>query len=158
MENKIQQSIDDVKKFKENLNSSIKEVDEVRNNEISEDDEKQEPYFVLLEGISDSIINILQQETVSKLFQDISKNIGEDTTKSLIDLLTITMTYSSYNAISFYDNLLKEELTKQFDNYGEHLNAAIGSIKAHDSVLSVFGKRLTDLENIDKINNIEKSL
>jgi hypothetical protein len=154
MQNNLNDSINEIKDFSKNVEEAINNED----NELTEEEKKEEPDYLLYNAISETSISILQQESVIKLFEKISDKLGDDITKSLIELMTLTMTHSAFNAIVFYDGLLKGELTNQFDHYGNHLNNTSAIVRSHDSVLEVFGKRITDLENKLKIDEINKSL
>ena len=154
MENNLNQSIDEIKAFTKVINDAMKKEE----NNLSEKEKQEEPDYLLYNSISESSIEILQQESVLKLFNQIGDKLGSDIAKSLTELMAIAMTHSAYSAILFYDGLLKKELTNQFNHYGEHLNDATAIVKSHDSVLEVFGNRLTDLESKNKIDNINKTL
>lgn len=152
----LNDSVNDINKMKDIINEKI--INDDTDDMLTEEEKKQEPDLLLYNAISESSIQILQQETVVNLFKYLSTKFDEDVIKSIIELITLTMTQSAYNAIVFYDNLLKEELTNQFDNYGKHLNDTTAIAKSHDAVLQVFGQRITDLENINKIKNIKDSI
>lgn len=130
----------------------------MKSGKCTAEDEKQEPGYLLFKAISESSIEILQQPSVVELFKKVSENIGEDVSKSLVELLAISMSHSAHNAIIFYDQMLKGELTRQFDHYGDHLNAIGGTVRSHDSVLEVFSKRLSKIETTLKLNEVKSEI
>lgn len=151
----LDKSVEDILKFKEKLENGAENTEDVKSGKCTAEDEKQEPGYILYNAISESSIEILKQPTVVKFFENISKDIGEDFSKSLVELLAICMSHSAYTAITFYDQMLKGELTKQFDHYGDHLNAIGGTVKSHDAVLEVFSKRLSELEKKNKLDSVK---
>lgn len=154
----LDRSIDDILKYRENLEKCAENTEDVKKGNCTAEDEKQEPGYLLYQAISESSIAILQQPTVVKLFETISKDVGEDLAKSLVELFAISMSNSAYNAITFYDQLLKGELTKQFDHYGDYLNATTATVKAHDGVLEVLNKRVSDIENNIKLREVKDQI
>lgn len=151
--NPLNQSIDDMKKFKEKLEEATHHTEDVENGDATPEEEQHEPDYILYQAIADNSIQIMQMDEVINLFTKISNSVGGDITKDLITLLTIIMTNSAYSAISFYDNLLKDELQAQFvnigdafNNIGADVNAHTGAISVHKASLEAIEKRLKALE------------
>jgi division protein CdvB (Snf7/Vps24/ESCRT-III family) len=151
--NPLNESIDDIKGFKEKLKEATKFTEDVKNGDATPEDEQQEPDYILYQAIADSSIQIMQMDEVINLFSKLSSKLTEPLTKDLITLLTIVMTNSSYNAISFYDNLLKDELQAQFQAICDAFNQMAGEVHAHTGVFEVYKKRLDTIES--RLNKLE---
>lgn len=157
MENKdiFADAIQELEDLRKVMIKAAEESEDVKEGNCTEDDEKSEPAFILFDQISKSSISMLKQPIAEKIFNEIQEKLGYDTTKGLIELFVVTMTHSAHNAILFYDDLLKQELTKQFDHMGEYINNANADIKAHKAVLEVFRKDLNEIKSkllIDQFN------
>lgn len=124
----------------ENLRKHVKEA-------AGRSENKDDGSYVLYDMIIESVINILNSESVKKSFTALSSKLGTETVKPLVELLTICMTNSAQNAIVIYDDLLKQELTKQFDRLGDALNNCIATVNAHDGAIKVLRKSITDVKN-----------
>lgn len=160
-QNPMSESIEDLKKIKEVVSNSAKDTEAVKEGVVSEEEKKKEPSFVLFDAIAESSISILQTEGVLTAFQGIAPVLGKEGTKSLIDLITIIMTQSSYYAILQYDEMLKSELDKHFDNIVNNINICKSDLDAYKATLQVFSRSLNEIKKklqIDdfiKENNVE---
>lgn len=154
----LEKSVEEILKYRDNLLKKVENSQDVKDGNCTADDEKKEPGFLLYNAIIESSVEILQKEPVVKLFSELSGVIGEDTSHKFVELLAICMSQSAYNAITFYDQLLKGEITMQFDHYGKHLNALGAEVNAHKGSLEVFQKRLSDIENTIKINEVKSKI
>lgn len=152
----LNNSIDDIKKWQDALHKQAEESEDVKNKKCTIEDEKREPAFMLYNQIAETSVKLLQLPEIVAAFAMLSKSIGEDEAKTLVEVLALTMTQSAYQAICFYDELLKAELTKQFDNVGEHLNTTRADVEAHSGVLAVFRKQLSEIQNKMKIETFTK--
>lgn len=152
----LDKSVEDLNRWKEDINKSAEEAEDVKEGRCTAEEERKEPAYVLYNQIAESSIHILQLPEIVSTFAMISETVGEKTGKALVELMAIAMSQSAYQAICFYDELLKEELSKQFNHVGEHLNIARADIDAHTSALSVFRKQLNDIQNKMKIDTFTK--
>lgn len=140
----------------ENLNKTAEAVDKTTredNKENNSTDENNDPAFVLYNTIANNAVELLQNETVIETFRKLSPVLGNDGTKSMIEMFSILLTQSAYQAVLFYDNLLKEELSAQFNHFATHINTARADIEAHHGALTVFRKQLGEIQtklNIEK--------
>ena len=133
--------------LREHLRKSVEMSEDVKNGYSTPEEERQEPSYVLYDSIIESVIDILQSETVQKSFETLAKETSPETAKALIELLSVCMANSAHHAIVLYDNMLKAELDKQFDRYGDTLNNCIATVNAHDGVLKVLRKSISDLKS-----------
>lgn len=160
-QNPMSNSIDDLNKIKSVVKDSAKETEAVKEGVVTEEEKQKEPAFALFDSIANSSIEILQSEGVVKAFSGIAPALGEEGTKSLIDLITIVMIQSSYYAILQYDEMLKSELDKHFDAIVNNLNICKSDLEAYKSALQVFRKSLNEvkstlqIEGFKKENNVE---
>ena len=151
-------SIENIKDFQKKMEDASGNTEDVRSGMSTKEEEQQEPAYLLLNGIADTSVKILQMPTVAAFFEKLSNKLGSDLTHDLIEVLTIIMSNSAYEAVVFYDELLKRELTKQFDNVGETFNKIGADVNAHNGVLSVFKARLDEIEKSLKIDKIKKDI
>lgn len=159
MNEPMNESINEIKDLQEKFNlaiqTSAENSEDVKNGICTANDEVNEPGNVLFNQIVENTVKILGDPEVKKAFVTIAKGIGSETTKALLDIISITMSYSAFQAITFYDDLLKRELTKQFDNVGNHINISKADIEAHKSVLQMFKKQIGDINNKLQIDEIK---
>ena len=157
MQNKtrLDESIKALNEFKQNLFKASENTEDVKNGDCTPEDERQEPDYKLYNSIADTSIEILKGETVANLFNKIADKLGEDLSKELCEVMAICMTHSAYQAVVFYDGLIKNELGKQFDHISDHLNSMAGVLNGHDGALQVFKSKINDLENEKKLSDIE---
>lgn len=150
MDNPMNDSIESIKNLKEKMKDVAAAEDLVKDGTMTQDEELQEPSYVLFNAIAETSIKLLETEPVIELFKALSEKLGPDVTKKLIEALTMMLTNSAYEALTFYDELLKEELTKQFENIGDVFANIGADVKAHNGAMEVFKKRLDDLERLVK--------
>lgn len=146
-ETPLNDSINDLRQCQENLKKKAAESEDVKEGKCTVEDELKEPAYLLYNQIAESSIRILQLPEVVKTFAKLSDKLGDDLAKSFVELLALTMTQSAHQAVLFYDDLLKAELTKQFDNVGEHLNDTRAVVEGHTGALSVFKTQLSEIQN-----------
>ena len=139
-------------------------IEDVINNTPDADGDSQtasEPDPVntaLFHQITEGTIQILQSPEIEKSLVTIGENMNMDqeSITSLINIIAIAMNNSAYQAILFYDDLLKAELTKQFDNIGHHINLGKADMEAFKSVLQIHQKQIGEIRTILKIDTIKK--
>lgn len=141
----------------ENLQKTVDSVDEAtKDKESKQDDENKDPAYVFYNAIANTSVELLQNPNVVDTFKKLANSLGEDVTKSLIEMFAIMLTQSAYNAVIFYDSLLKSELAKQFNHFAEHLNMAKADINAHKGALKVFRQQLGDIQTKLKIEKFQE--
>ena len=131
------------------LKDSVQEMETLRKHiqdSVNMTDDKDDPTYVLYDSIIESVIDILNSEAAKNSFNVLSAKLGADAIKPLIDLMAVCMANSAHHAVCIYDNMLKEELSRNFDTYGESLNKCIALVNAHDGAIKVFRKTLTDIK------------
>ena len=143
----LKDSLKEMLLLREHLRKSVEMSEDVKNGYSTPEEERQEPSYILYDSIIESVIDILQSETVYKSFETLAKETSPETAKALIELLSVCMANSAHHAIVLYDNMLKSELDKQFDRYGDTLNNCIATVNAHDGVLKVLRKSISDLKS-----------
>lgn len=150
----LKKSIESVKKASDELINIAKQSDDVKSGKCTLEEELKEPGYVLFRQISESSIKILENTAINQAVEELSEHIGKDATVHLAELITIAMTNAAYYAVLSYDDILKEELSKQFENISHHINLSKSDIEGHAAVLSVFRKRISDIEDRIKKSDI----
>ena len=143
--NLFDDAIKDLENMRRAMKESLKQSEEVKEGNNNEN-QINDPSYVLFDQITKSTIEILKQPELEKIFGKISETLGDDTAKGLIEIFSASMTHSAYEAIVFYDGLLKIELSNQFDNIGKFINNLAADIKAHNAVLEVHKKDINEIK------------
>ena len=130
--NPMQESIDDIGLTKEKMDKKA--------------DDKDEPGYILYSAILNTSKEILSSPVFAESFKKIEKVLGTEETKSLLTVLSLAMTHSSYNTIQLYDILLTENVNKMIGDINEELGTLRGTINGHQGAMEVFKKRLDKLE------------
>lgn len=146
---------DTINKFNKKTNDIDNETRKMDENN-DKDKENDNPGYILYNAIANSSIELLKNDTVINTFKKLSDKLGEDLSKSIVEMFAILLTQSSYQSVLFYDSLLKKELDIQFKHYTEHINIAKADISAHHDVLKVLRKQLNDIQDKLKIKEFEK--
>lgn len=152
----MQDSIDGLKHAKEVLDESIKNSQPVKDGKITAEEVQENPAYTLYNDITETTISILNDEKVRERFNIIASAIGGASTQALIELISIVMTHSAYQAIVNYDKNLWEIIGKQFEVFGNQQNMLKSSIDAHESVLRVFKEKINKLETNETIDKFTK--
>jgi len=146
--NPFNDTIDALKNTSKQVDEFTRKQDAKESSEpVNESKENTNPSFILYDSIATSSISLLEDNAVVNTFKKISESIGEETSKNLVELLVITMTQSAYNAIIFYDQLLKKELDTHFKAIANNMNILKADTDAHHEVLKVFKKQLGEIQN-----------
>lgn len=154
--NPFNNTINTLNERNKEVDKFTRKIDEEMKEDYNKNEENDNPAFILYNSITKTSIELLQSESAIETFKKIESKIGEDATKSMIEMFAIMLTQSSYDAVLTYDSLLKKELDKQFDHFAEHLNIAKADIEAHQGALTVFRKQLNEIQTkleISKIKN-----
>ncbi len=151
-QNSLEESVEKIKEFQKKLEEAAANTKDVKEGKATKEEEQQEPGYILFQGITETSIKILQMPIVAETLNGLADKLGDNTAKKLTEMLAIIMTNSAYCAINFYDELLKQELQKQFDNVGQYMSRISGDVHAHNSVLEIHQKRL---DAIDKAKTQE---
>lgn len=159
----IEKTINEIRDVQEKINEEAsKENDKTPKNgeESTPKPEDVSPGLgaVLFNQISETSIKILQTPAVEEGIIKIATNMNmdEESVTSLINIIAISMTNASLQAILFYDDLLKNELTKQMDNVSYHINLGKADIEGIKAAVQVHQKQIGSINNTLKINDIKK--
>lgn len=156
MANPLQHEIDSIRKAQAAAEKAASETDDVKEGRCTPEDEKAEPGFVLYNRIAESMIEIMQQPEVTNGFVKIGKILGEEVSTTLVSIIAMCTVTGAHNAIVFYDELLKKELSQNFELVSKRVNEAVADTAAFRGVLEVFKKKLDEIEKKDKISQIKK--
>jgi hypothetical protein len=156
--NAYQGMIDAVKAESEAFNKSLKELDKKKKENPDMENDGNEVGYVLYKAILDSNIRMMETKQVEDIFNKLSISIGEDSALSIVALFITCMNNSSYNALTFYDELLKGELNQQFEPMCTNINKNHIDIQTLTQVLEIHKKSISELKEAITINNINKEM
>ena len=139
--------VKEAQQFQKNLEEAAKHTKDVQDGKCTPEEEKEEPAFKLYNSIAESTVKILQNDVVQKGLMEIGEKLGPEVMSAMVQILTISMTYSAHEAVVFYDELLKQELQRNFNQMGEALNATNALVRAHDAMIKIHQKKIQELEN-----------
>jgi len=137
-------------------NATRKAAEEETGEPNNPEEANTDPAYVLYNTIANTSIELLQNEVVVKAFQKLASTTDAETSKCMIEMFAILLTQSAYNAILFYDELLKQELTKQFNHFADNINENRATINGHHSAMLVFRKQLNEIASKLKIEQFAK--
>jgi predicted HicB family RNase H-like nuclease len=143
----LKKTVNEIKDFKDFHSKKVEE---------SNDEEAKEPSHRLFHEISETTIKILQDPIMNQYFAEIAKELKEETVQQIVTVIAVCMTHSAYQAITFYDDLLKTELTKQFDNINHHINLSKADIEGIKAAFAILRKSQDEISKEIKINNFQK--
>lgn len=152
----LTETVDDIKEYQNKVKENAENSQDVKDGKCTKEEELKEPAYLLYNQIAEANIQILQMPPVVKAFEKLNESLGEDAAKTLVELLAILMTQSSHQAVLFYDDLLKQELKKQFDLYGDFLNNTIADVSGIKSAIEVIKTRLGNFERDKKVEQFSK--
>lgn len=161
--NPFRKSIEEIKEIQESMQKINKESStasvkgDVKNKDKVDKDTEPDAGVVLFNNISDTVIKIFETPEVVRRLNIISSNMNmdKDTVSSLIEIISLCVVHASYESVLFYDDLLKKELVKQFDNTVHHINLLKGESEAYKGVLQIHQKQINEIKNSLKINDIK---
>ena len=155
--NPLDESIETIKNMQKVIEEQIENSDDVKEGINTKEEEMQEPQNLLFTKISESVILTLQNPDIINGFAVIhNSGFGKEATEVLINIIAITAATTAFNAMTFYDGLLKEELTKQFDHIANHINNSKSDIQGIMSACEVYKKKIGELENQLKLMSSNK--
>lgn len=162
MNQHIENSINKMKEVQQRVEEAVSEQQaestDTENTEAPQQSTVDPVGNVLFNQITESTIKIMQSPEIEKSLVLIGENMkmDEKSIAALINVIAIAMTNSAHQAILFYDDLLKAELGKQFDNVGHHINLGKADMEAFKSVLQVHQKQMNEIKTALKLADIKK--
>lgn len=156
--NPFSDSIESMEKCKEAVEKAFTDKEEVKDGTVSEEEAKSNPAYRLFNGIADTSIEVLNMPSVAETMKEIGEKLGEETSKKLTTMLVLIITNVAFSAVNFYDDLLKEELNANFNEFGKMYTEAAATINAHTGVLEVLNKKVGDIENSLKEASIKEKI
>ena len=150
----LNDSIDEIRRFQENLNKAAETNDDVKAGISTPEEEKEEPEFQMYDVIAETTIKILQNEHVVNTFNELAKKVGDELTKSLIESISIMMTNSAFNAILWYDKLMEKNIVPQFNALVEKVNMLDADVTGYGGAIRVLKEKVSLIEKQSQINNL----
>ena len=152
----LDDSIKEIKRFKENLKEAAKTDDDVKNGIVTPEEEMKEPDFQIYDIIAETTIQILQNKRIVETFNKVSEKIGDELTKSIIEALSIAMTNSAFNAILWYDQMLEQEIVPQVNKLIEKVNGLDADVTGYSGAIRVLKEKVSELEKQKITEKLDK--
>jgi arsenate reductase-like glutaredoxin family protein len=126
------------------LNQAANEVKEIQDKVDAKLEEKcpeglESHENILFKEISSTVIKILTDPATTQSFKGIADKLGVDISKELVELVSTTVTFATYNAIAFYDGLIKEKISESLREIGD-------IIQTQGSDIQVLQMKIGDIE------------
>lgn len=156
----LQEEVNSIKEgqaaFEEKVDKFAKDSEDVKAGRCTEEDEKQEPELVLFRKITETTLGILQDPEMGACFKLMeTKGLDLEIIRALVRMMAIAMSTSAFNAISFYDELLKEELSKQFNHMGSHINTGKAESEVLRASINVIIAKMGEVTNKLQIDDLK---
>ena len=157
MNEHIQKSIDELNAANDKFQADVNGANN-NSNDNPQEDAFGQLGLRLFNQITETTIKIIETPEVENSIVTIATemNMGQKSISALINLIAVAMTNSAQQAILFYDDLLKDELTKQFDNIGKHINLGKADMEGFKAALQVHQKQIGEINKTLLLNNLKK--
>lgn len=126
--------------------------------ELTEDDVKSGPNYILYNGLIDSMIRVINLGTFTIPIESISRLEGPKIADDLGIILSTMAIYIAADTVNLYDSLLKKEISAHLQTIVNKVNECISDVVAHGSVLEVHNQRMTEIENQLKMISMKDQL
>ena len=147
---------DEMKKVVDELNAATEDV--IANAEKTKENKEDKLVPVLFKQISDTSIEILNSPEITVAFKLMEgEGISKKAISTLIQVIAISMSNAAYQSILFYDDLLKQELTRQFDNIGDHVNMTKADVEGIKAAIQVHTQKISDIDNVLILNKLKEN-
>ena len=164
-DNLFDKSIEECKEFQENIKKAAAESEDVKEGKVTVEDELNEPGAVLYNQIADAIIQIFSSELVSQkitsminLIPDLDKDTRLKIMKEVTELFSTITVNASYQAVVFYDELLKVELQNQLNHMVDGINITRSELEGYKMAMESFRKQLDDIKKKMKLEELKDQL
>lgn len=156
--NNLNEVIKDIKEQQKIVNKAIEDSidasEEVKEGLVDKEEAKNVG-VLLYNAILETVVDILNQPEVKTQYDIIKEKLDDKTMAALTSIIGVAASHAAYRAIIFHDNLLKEELIKQFDNLVMHINEDKKRIGLLETRMLVSEKRVEGIRTkliTDKIS------
>lgn len=138
---------------KENIDKQKEEKEKIRKDLEENENAEKTIADLLLEGIINNIERIVEIDNIKDPIMKLTATMDHEQVKQIISLIQSFSVFMVYNSILLYDDLLKDEIQKQLDHIGKHINLSKSDIEALKAAIKIHTK---DLSRINEYINIEK--
>lgn len=138
---------------KENIDKQKEEKEKIRKDLEENENAEKTIVDLLLEGIINNIERIVEIDNIKDPIMKLTATMDHEQVKQIISLIQSFSVFMVYNSILLYDDLLKDEIQKQLDHIGKHINLSKSDIEALKAAIKIHTK---DLSRINEYINIEK--
>ncbi len=156
-ENKINEQINNMKNFQENMKKASEETADVKDGVTTPEEEQQEPSYVLFNAITENCIQTLQLESVAASMNKIGDKLGDDLTAELCTVMAVLMSQTAFNAVMFYDDILNKSLDEKFKEYDTIINDVSATTKGINGAMEVFKTRIGEIQKKIGLDNTKKN-
>jgi len=149
--------IDEMKKHQEEFNVMAeklsKETEDVKAGLSSPEEEMDDPLIKLMDNMSKSIIEVLQDPETAKHYNILEKEgLSVQAINSLIQIITISIATTSSHSVLLYDNLMEKRLQPIFDTYYHKINKLSADNEGMVAAIETLRDRIQKSEN-EKMSN-----
>ena len=150
-------------KIVDDLKSSFQQIIEDIKNKSEEEGSDEDflvDHFVVI-GIAEDSLAILEKDDIVACIDRITNNFKsipdyENTVSSLLTIMITAASSAAYRAVIRYDDLLKRELNKNFDNIIHHTNLCKADIEGMKAAIQVNNKAIGEIQKQLQIASIKK--
>ena len=157
-DNKFKTTFDAINFMERGLEDAIKNSEDVQSGACTEDDERNEPAYILTKQIIESVKGLWELPQSSEMFDKLSEKLGNELTNDFMTYMSSIMVCACHQSVLFYDELLTKSLQTQFANMESYINNMRADVNAHEAVLKVHGKKIDDIDKHIKLDSIKKDI
>lgn len=130
------------------MEDTVEEREDVKNGSVSKEEILKSKAFMLFSAILNTSESTFAKDDVQQLMVTIGESIGEKASQSLVQLLIVLISTIVYDAISFYDEQLKQEINTNFQPLIDNMNINHAEIMGQEEALKIFRKKLDIMESL----------
>lgn len=145
--NKLDEIIKELQNGAKVFDDNIPNLDEVKDGTLTEDEAKKEPSILLFRTTLSTAVETLNSDLMRNKFKEMIDNgFTEEMAADLLSSIAIDVACSVFKSIIYYDDLLKDQLTKQFDNIADYFNIMRSEVSGTQKAMVTFTDKLNQLE------------
>lgn len=152
------ETLDALNDMKEAVRNTARASESVKSGEVTEEEELQEPEYLLINQIIDNVMEVFEREDIQTYVVELGKRLGPESSQLLTQLLALVCSVTVNNAIQFYDKLLTASLKDTLDVLFDQVNTLKADSAAHEASIEIHTKKIGDIENTLQIESIKKDI
>lgn len=158
----LSELVQEIEETQKNIQESYQSKQEEENGESPEAPVEDDIGKILSDAITSSTVEILSDPAILNQFNIMKAALDENNHAGAITALTsiiaISASHAAYQAIIFHDSLLKQELTKQFENIANYINNHRTNLGLQEVKIQVLEKKINDLITNQAIDKLSKEI